>query len=316
MAEPPVLRTVFMGSPALAVPSLRALAEAPDFDLHGVVTVGDARRSRRGAEVPTPVGEAALELDIPLIRWERGQRREVEAQITAMRPDLIVVIAFARILRPSLLQVPRLGCVNLHASILPWGRGASPIQHALLEGLDETGWTVMLMDEGLDTGPLLVTRTLSIEEDWNAGDLGLAMSEMGPGVLISALRNWRDGVIEPRVQPEEGVTFTRKIPREAGVLDWSLPALDLHRLVRALNPEPGAWCRRRSARLGILRTRPAEGSGEAGTVLEAPKGALRIACGKGALDLLELKPEGKGRMPAADYLRGRPFSPGEGLDRG
>ncbi len=316
MADTKALRTVFMGSPELAVPCLKALHEASDFDLVRVVTLGDARRARRGKAVPTPVGQAALDLGLPLIRWQRGDRVAVEAELAELAPDLIVVIAFARILKPSLLAIPRMGCVNLHASLLPWGRGASPIQQALLDGLDETGWSVMLMDEGLDTGPVLAKGALSIEPHWNAGDLGAALAEAGPKLLLSSLRDWRDGRIRPEPQPKEGVTLTRKIPREAGALDWEEPALSLARRVRALSPEPGTWCRRDGARLGIVEARASEGSAEPGTVLETPGGILRVACGKGALDLLTVKPEGKRPMPASDYLRGRPLQPGTRLERG
>ncbi len=316
MADTKALRTVFMGSPELALPCLKALHDASDFDLLRVITLGDARRARRGKAVPTPVGQAALDLGLPLTRWQRGDRLAVEAELADLAPDLVVVIAFARILKPSLLAIPKMGCVNLHASLLPWGRGASPIQQALLDGLDRTGWSVMLMDEGLDTGPVLARGALDIDPGWNAGDLSAALAEAGPDLLLSALRDWRDGRIEAEAQPEEGATLTRKIPREAGALDWKEPAESLARRVRALSPEPGCWCRRDGARLGLVEARVAEGSGVPGTVLQASAGILRVACGDGALDLVGVKPEGKRPMSAADYLRGRPLAAGARLERG
>ena len=310
------LRTVFMGSPALAKSSLIALCDAPDFDLIRVVTLPDARRSRRGKPVATPVGQVALELEIPLTRWGRGDRVAVESLLAEEVPDLIVVIAFARILKPSLLDIPKMGCVNLHASLLPWGRGASPIQQSLLEGLPETGWSAMLMDEGLDTGPVLAKTALNIEDIWNAGDLVLALSHEAPGFLLKSLRAWRDGRITPLAQSDTGATLTRKIPKEAGALDWTEPALKLHRRIRALNPEPGTWCTRDGARLAVLEVAGAEGEGSPGEVLVAPKGVLRVACGEGALDLLSVKPQGKRPMAASDYLRGRPLEPGHRLEQG
>jgi methionyl-tRNA formyltransferase len=316
MAKSKLLRTVFMGSPELAVPSLRSLAAAPDIDLCRVVTLGDARRSRRGKAVPTPVGEAALELELPLTRWERGDRLAVEADLAAEAPDLIIVIAFARILKPSLLALPRMGCVNLHASLLPWGRGASPIQQAILDGLTETGWSAMLMDEGLDTGPVLARQKVNIADRWDAGDLGLALAEAGPDFLLQSLRDWGDGQIQPESQDGSMATLTRKIPREAGALDWEESAIQLDRRIRALTPDPGVWCRRQAARLGILEARLASGNGKPGEVLDAPSGTLRVACGKGALDLLKIRPEGKRPMSVEDYLRGRPLGHNERLERG
>ena len=309
------LRTVFMGSPELAVPCLNALSQAPDIDLIRVITLPDARRSRRGTPVPTPVGQAALDLEVQLTRWGRGDRVAV-ALLAEDAPDLIVVIAFARILKPSLLAIPKMGCVNLHASLLPWGRGASPIQQSLLEGLTETGWSAMLMDEGLDTGPVLAKKTLSIEDNWNAGDLSEALGDVAPDFLLESLLAWRDGNVSPEPQPTSGATLTRKIPKEAGALDWAEPALDLHRRIRALNPEPGTWCLRDGARLAVIKSVLASAEGSPGEVLEAPKGVLRVACGEGALDLLTLKPQGKRPMPAGDYLRGRPLEPGQSLEQG
>jgi methionyl-tRNA formyltransferase len=310
------LRTVFMGSPELAQSSLIALSKAPDFDLIRVVTLPDARRSRRGKPVATPVGQAALDLELPLTRWGRGDRLAVESLLAEEAPDLIVVIAFARILKPSLLAIPKMGCVNLHASLLPWGRGASPIQQSLLEGLDETGWSAMLMDEGLDTGPVLAKNSCSIEDNWNAGDLSEALAQAAPDFLLESLRAWREGDIVPKTQPDTGATLTRKIPKEAGALDWKKPALDLHRQIRALNPEPGTWCMRDAARLFVIESAPAAAAGLPGEILEAPKGVLRVACEDGALDLLTVKPQGKRPMPAGDYLRGRPLEPGESLEQG
>lgn len=309
------LRIAFMGSPDLGLPSLRALHAAPDLGLVQVVTLGDARRSRRGRPVPTPVGAAALELDLPLLRWERGGRRAIESALAGLGLDLIVVIAFARILRPSLLGLPRLGCLNLHASLLPWGRGASPIQQAILEELPETGWSAMLMEAGLDTGPVLDTLALPVAPRWNAGDLYAALAERSADFLLASIRGYRDGRLRPRPQPESGATYAGKIPAEAGALDWTLPAAELDRRIRAYTPSPGCWCRRDGERLGVLAAEPLAATANPGAV-SAESGELRVGCGEGSLRLLAVKPPGGRPMAVGAYLNGRPFAPGEGLEAG
>ena len=311
------LRVAFMGSPALGVPALRALHAAPDIELVQVVTLGDRRRGRRGGTVPTPVGEAALDLDVALLRWERGDRAAVEAVLAPLALDVIVVIAFARILPPPLLALPRLGCLNLHASLLPWGRGASPIQHAILEGLAESGWSAMLMDAGLDTGPVLTTHALTLNARWTAGDLTDALAACAGPFLLRALRGWRDGELAPVAQDDNAATLTRKIPAEAGGLDWSLPAVALDRRVRAYSPSPGAWCRRDGERLGLLAVAPAPRQGDAapGEVMAA-RPRLLVACGEGALELQRVQPPGRRPMDAPSYLNGRPLRVGERLENG
>jgi len=311
------LRIAFMGSPDLGVPCLQALHDAPDLDLVQVVTLGDRRRGRRGKPVPTPVGAAALERGLPLLRWEKGERLAVEAELAKCDLDLVVVIAFARILRPSLLDLPRLGCMNLHASLLPWGRGASPIQQAILEGLSESGWSAMLMDVGLDTGPVLAKSALAVEPRWNSGDLYRALAENSALILLESIRGYRDGALVPEPQPDEGVTYAGKIPADAGAIDWRLPAADLDRRIRAYTPSPGCWCLREGERLGVLEAEPTWGDVDAvpGTVFVSG-GELRVACGEGALSLRSLKPAGKRPMPAAAYLNGRPLDTGDRLAPG
>ncbi len=314
---PAVLRIAFMGSPELAVPSLAALAAAPDLELRQVVTLGDRRRGRRGEAVPTPVGAAALALELPLLRWEKGDAAAVTAALAPQALDAIVVIAFARLLGPELLALPRLGCLNLHASLLPWGRGASPIQQALLEGLTETGWSAMLMDAGLDTGPVLAQQSLAVSPRWTAGELSAALAAAAPAFLLSALRGWRDGSLQPSPQPAAGITLTRKLPRAAGALDWSESARQLDRRLRALSPRPGCWCHRDGKRLAVLRAQPAPGrAGAAPGEVLALRPQLLIACGEEALALEWVQPPGRRPMPAAAYLSGRPLALGQRLENG
>ncbi len=311
------LRIAFMGSPDLGLPCLEALHDAADMDLRQVVTLGDARRGRRGKAQPTPVGQRALDLSLPLRRWERGDRTAVEAELAAMDLDLIVVIAFARILRPSLLALPRLGCLNLHASLLPWGRGASPIQQSVLEGLDETGWSAMLMEAGLDTGPVLDRLPIKLDPRWNSGLLYAALKDCAAPFLLKSIRALRDGLLKAETQDDSLASYAGKIPSGAGALDWSLSAAELDRRILAYTPAPGCWCRRDGEKLSILEAeaRP-DGAGEAGSLIPGERGELIVACGQGALSLLRVKPAGKGAMAAADYLNGRPFAPGAGLERG
>jgi methionyl-tRNA formyltransferase len=306
-----------MGSPELALSSLAALAAGPDLELLQVVTLGDRRRGRRGEAVPTPVGQAALAAGLPLLRWEKGDAAAVTAALAALELDAIVVIAFARLLGPELLGLPRLGCLNLHASLLPWGRGASPIQQAILDGLTETGWSAMLMDRGLDTGPLLATQRLAVAPRWTAGALSTALAAAAPAFLLATLRAWRDGTLHPRSQPTAGATYAAKLPPGAGALDWALPALTLDRRLRALSPEPGCWCQREGERLGVLSAQPVAGRpGAAPGEVLALKPQLLIACGEGALALEQVQPPGRRPLAAAAYLNGRPLAIGQRLENG
>jgi len=311
------LRVAFMGSPDLGVPCLEALREAEDMDVVQVLTLGDARRGRRGEARPTPVGEAALDLGLPLRRWQRGDRAAVESELAALELDIIVVIAFARILRPSLLARPRLGCLNLHASLLPWGRGASPIQQAVLEGRSETGWSAMLMEAGLDTGPVLDRLPLALAPRWTSGRLYAELKDVAAPFLVKTLRAHRDGLLAAELQDDSVASYAGKIPAVAGALDWSLPAAELDRRILAYTPAPGCWCRRGGDKLSIIEAevRP-EAGGEAGSLLPGDRGELIVACGEGALSLLRVKPAGKGPMAAADYLNGRPFAASDKLEQG
>ncbi|MDP6419355.1 MAG: methionyl-tRNA formyltransferase [Candidatus Krumholzibacteria bacterium] len=312
------LRIVFLGTPELAIPCLEVLHGAQDVDLRLVVTPGDRRRGRGRAASPTPVGQRAGELGLPLLKWERGDRLSVEKAVRAEAPDLVIVLAFSRILKSTFLEIPRLACLNLHASLLPWGRGASPIQQAILEGLPRSGWTAMKMDEGLDTGEILEQHPLEIASRWTAGDLQEALKETSAGFLMEVLQKWRAGEIQSSPQKEEEATHCPKIPASAGAIDWNRNAVELERRIRAFDPAPGSWCRREGKRLGILNaeilsedetTRPGE-------VLSASDEGLDVSCGKGVLRILHLRPEGRKAQAVADYLRGRPLAAGSILEQG
>lgn len=230
---------VFMGSPGFAVPSLRALADV--YPVVGVVTQPDREAGRGRTLVAPPVKEAALQLGLPVIQPEKLRDPEAMTQLQAWSPDLIVVAAFGQILRPAVLNLPRFGCVNVHGSLLPRWRGAAPIQAAILAGDPDTGITIMKMDSGVDTGPMLSQRATPIESDDTAGSLFEKLSVLGAELLMETLPGYLQGLIQPLPQPEEGVTYASMLRKEDGLLDFTRPAEELARLVRAFNPWPGAY---------------------------------------------------------------------------
>ncbi|MCX7608751.1 MAG: methionyl-tRNA formyltransferase [Anaerolineales bacterium] len=296
------LRIVFMGSPDFAVPTLEALAAR--YPIVGVVTQPDRPAGRGGTLKPPAVKEAALRLGLPVIQPEKLRQPEAMAQLRAWAPDLIVVAAFGQILRQEVLDLPPLGCINVHASLLPRWRGAAPIQAALLAGDAETGVTIMKMDAGVDTGPILAQRAIPIAPDETGGSLFEKLSRLGADLLLETLPRYVSGEIVPRPQPEEGVTYAPMLKKEDGLLDFSQPAAALERRVRAMNPWPGAYFEWRGAPLKVLRARVGEakspGAGRRLTV----EGRPALGCGEGILILEEVQPAGKRPMPGKAFLAG------------
>ena len=235
------------------------------------------------------------------------------ARIAAARPEALVVAAYGRILPQAVLDLAPLGALNIHASLLPRWRGAAPIQHALLAGDRETGVSIMKMEAGLDTGPVLAQRALPIGADDDAGTLHDRLAALGAGLIVTSLAEVAAGRARFVPQSAEGVTYAPKIDKRDALLDWARSALELERQVRALRPSPGARASLRGEPLKIWRARAAEGRGTPGTVLAAGAGCLRIACGEAALDITELQRAGSRRLSAAEFLRGFPLAPGEQL---
>ena len=293
-----MLRLAFMGSPDFAVPALRALHAA-----HNVVVVyaQPPRPAGRGQrETPCPVHRAALDLGIPVRTPARVKRDVVEhAAFAALDLDVAVVAAYGLILPPAMLDAPRRGCLNIHASLLPRWRGASPIQSAILAGDAESGVTIMRMEEGLDTGPMLLAEAVPITQRMTAGALHDALSPLGARLILRALAE--DPPATP--QPEDGITYAPKITREDGRIDWRQDAEALDRRIRALP----CFFTHDAETLRLLEAEPADGTGPPGTILDA---APRIATGRGALRLLRLQRAGRGALPAADFLRGYALPPG------
>ncbi|GAB4416215.1 MAG: methionyl-tRNA formyltransferase [Anaerolineales bacterium] len=298
---PETTKIVFMGSPDFALQTLRALHE--NYPLAGVVTQPD-RAAGRGRELkPPPVKTLALELGIPVIQPEKLSQPDAVAQLKAWSPDLIVVAAFGQILKQDVLDLPKLGCINVHASLLPRWRGAAPINAAILHGDEETGITIMKMDAGLDTGPILTQRAIRIAPDETAGSLFDKLSALGAGLLLETLPGYISGEIEPRPQPEEGATYAGMLKKQAGALDFSRPAIELERKVRAFNPWPGAYFDWDGNRLKVHRAGISPGKKREGQRL-AVNGLPAVGTSDGLLVLKEVQPAGKKRMDGKAFLAG------------
>jgi len=291
-----------MGSPQFAVPTLRALAEA--YPVVGVVTQPDKPAGRGRKPTPPPVKQVAQELGIPVMQPRRLRTPEAFEQLQAWQPDLIVVAAYGQILRPNVLALPKYGCINVHASLLPRWRGASPIQHAILHGDEETGITIMVMDEGMDTGPILSQEALTIAPDDTAATLSEKLSALGARLLLATLPGYLSGEIQPRPQPEEGVTYAPLLKKTDGRLDFAEPADALARKVRAFNPWPGAFTEWKRGPLKMHRAHalamPSPGAG----VRLVAEGKPAIGTSDGVLVLDEVQPAGKKPMPGEVFLRG------------
>jgi methionyl-tRNA formyltransferase len=292
---------VFMGSPDFSLPALRALSKA--YDLVGVVTQPD-RASGRGRELKAPpVKRLALELGIPVMQPEKLRQPEAMQQLRLWNPDLIVVAAFGQILRKDVLDLPRHGCINVHASLLPRWRGAAPINAAILHGDEETGITIMRLDVGLDTGPMLSKRSMRITRDETAGSAFEKLSQLGAGLLLETLPDYLSGQLTPTPQPEEGVTYAPMIKKEEGRLDFNQDADALERRVRAFNPWPGAFMDFDGGLLKIHRARVDGRLAAAGQRLVF-QDQPAVGAGDGILILEELQPAGKKPMSGKAFLAG------------
>jgi len=294
-------QVVFMGSPDFSLPTLRLLADS--YQVVGVVTQPD-RASGRGRELkPPPVKLLAQELGIPVIQPEKLRQPEAMEQLRLWNPDLIVVAAFGQILKKDVLYLPRFGCLNVHASLLPRWRGAAPINAAILHGDEETGITIMKMDVGLDTGPMLAQRSIPLTREDTAGSVFEKLSQLGADLLIETLPAYLSGKIEPVAQPEEGMTYAPMLKKEEGQLDFTHPADELERRVRAFNPWPGAFMNFDGTLLKVHRAHVEEGAAEVGQRLvyhDQPA----VGTGNGLLILDEVQPAGKKTMSGKSFLAG------------
>ena len=262
----------------------------------------------------SPVKQLSLKHGLSLHQPPSLKSEEARQPIIEARPDVMVVAAYGLILPQAALDIPRLGCLNIHASLLPRWRGAAPIQRAILAGDAETGVTIMRMEAGLDTGPMLHKESLPIADTDTAGSLHDRLAEMGARLIVEALARLERGDLAGEIQPVEGVTYAAKLAKAEAALDWRQPALQLDRAVRAFNPFPGATAQIDGQAVKIWRAEPASGRGEPGMMLAADAEGIVVACGEGALRLTELQKAGGKRLPAADFLRGFALRPGQRFD--
>ena len=298
------MRIVFMGTPDFAVPALEALIAAG----HEVACVycQPPRPAGRGKkDRPTPVHARAEALGLKVRHPVSLRDATAQAEFAALGADVAVVVAYGLILPQAVLDAPRLGCVNIHASLLPRWRGAAPIHRAIMAGDAETGVCIMRMEAGLDTGPVLLRGRTAIGAEETTGELHDRLARMGADLVVEALAGLETLVPEP--QPDEGVTYAQKIDKAEARIDWSRPAVEMDRLIRGLSPFPGAWTWIGGERVKLLASRMGEGRGAPGEVLDD---ALSVACGQGAVQLLRLQRAGRGAQDREAFLRGMPVPPG------
>lgn len=311
------LRIIFMGTPELAAASLSVLLREPGFQIVAVVTQPDRPKGRDLKLQASPVKELAVKAGLPVLQPAKAREESFIAELRALQPELIAVAAFGQILPKAILDLPRWGCLNVHTSLLPKYRGASPIQSAILNGETETGVTIMRMDVGLDTGDSLTQRTTPIRDEDNAATLHDRLAQLGAELLVQTIPDYVAGKIQPQPQQHELATHVAKIKKEEGRIDWQQPARSIWNRIRAFTPWPGAFtflpAQPRPVLLKIWQAEIMSGQGTPGEILTADKKGVMIACGEGALRVTSLQREGGRRMIAAEFLAGHPLRAGTKL---
>lgn len=308
------MRIVFCGTGEIGAPALEALLASKKHTVVGVITQPDKPAGRDLKPRASVIKQIALAQNLPVQQPEKLRSAAALEDLRALAPDLMVVAAYGQILPKSVLETPRLGCLNLHASLLPRHRGASPIHAAILAGDHETGITVMYMDEGLDTGDILLAQKLAIGSDETTGQLHDRLADLAAPCLLEALDLLELGNA-PRIPQDNALaTYAPKLKKTDGHLDWHQPAEALATRIRAMSPWPGATTPLAGQTLKIHAAATDSASGAPGEILASAPGVLRVACGSGSLVLLSLQLEGRKRLPAAEFLRGHPLAPGTRLD--
>ncbi|MDO5775428.1 MAG: methionyl-tRNA formyltransferase [Eubacteriales bacterium] len=314
------MRVIFMGTPDFAASNLEAIYKA-GYEIIAVVSQPDKPVGRHSELKPTEVKRKALELGISeILQPEKASDPDFIAHIRELKPDVIVVTAYGKILKKELLDIPKYGCINVHASLLPRWRGAAPIQWAVIEGDKETGVTSMLMDEGLDTGDMLMVRKIVPAADETGGSLFDKLAALGAELICDTLKGVEEGSLKPIPQPEEGSCYAKTLSKDMGNIDWNKDAAGIERLIRGLYPWPGTFTYYNGSMLKIHKAKLADHKVFAdgttpGTAL-AKDGKLYVAAGDGAIEITELQPESKKRMKTADYLRGNTIDGIFGRERG
>ncbi|NPA48541.1 MAG: methionyl-tRNA formyltransferase [Thermodesulfobacteria bacterium] len=304
------LRLVFMGTPQFAVPILKALLESED-EVVAVVTQPDKPAGRGKKLTPPPVKVLAQQYGVPVLQPSKIKDPNFLEELRRLAPDAIVVAAYGKILPKEILELPPLGCINVHASLLPKFRGAAPINWAIIAGEKETGVTIMQMDEGMDTGDILLMEKIPIAPDETAGTLHDKLSQLGAKLIVKALKDLKEGRLKPRKQPEEGVSYAPMLRKEDGLLDFSRPAEELANLIRGLDPWPTAYAYFRGKLIKFFKPEVSEEKeGSPGEILGLEDGALLVGTGKGVLKVREVQLEGKKKISAEEFFRG--YRPGVG----
>jgi methionyl-tRNA formyltransferase len=304
------MRLVFLGTPAFAVPTLERAAAA-GHQIVEAVTQPDRPRGRGQNPAPPPVKEAAERLGIPVYQPERVRRPEAVEHLRALAPDAMVVVGYGQIIPQSVIDIPRLGILNVHASLLPKYRGAGPIQWAIVRGETRTGVTIMRIDAGLDTGDMLLKAETEIGPEENAMELGRRLSAMGGDLLVEALEGLAAGRITPEKQDNSQATYAPLLKKEDGLIDWNLSAAEIHNRIRGLQPWPGAYTGLRGQTLHIWKAKVGQAAGLSGSIVSVKP--LIVACGRGSLELEELQLEGRKRLAAAEFANGQRLKENEVL---
>lgn len=306
------MRIVFMGTPEFAVPSLEILKEN-GYDVVGVFTQPDRPKGRGNKLTPSPVKVTAEKYGIPVFQPEKIRKTGVE-DLRALQPDLCVTAAFGQILSQEVLDIPPMGNINVHASLLPKHRGSAPIAWAIMQADRKAGVTTMMMDKGIDTGDMLLTAETEIEETETCGELTERLSRIGAELLLKTVREMEAGTLKRTPQDHEHMTYDPMLDKQFGIPDWTMDADRVRGQINGLNPWPCVSVETEGGRLKLLRAALADGNGEPGEVLKAdPKSGLVVACGNGAVRILELQAPGGKQMKAPDYLRGHTIEVGKKL---
>lgn len=305
------LKTIFMGTPDFAVPCLEVLQAKTE--VLAVITQPDRPKGRGHNLQASPVKQKALEYNLPVLQPEKIKTEEFTAELERLQPDLIVVVAFGQILSQRILDIPPLGCVNVHASLLPRYRGAAPIHWSIINGEKETGVTTMLMDAGLDTGDMLLKDKVTITEEMTTEELHDQLMAMGGKLLAETIDGLANGTITPEKQDYSISNYAGMLNKETGHIDWSKSAVEIHNLIRGLNSWPVAWSMKDGKNYKFWRTKVENRNSDKapGTVVELRKNSFCLATGEGLLEVLEIQPPSKKRMSAGDLLRGHGVAVGD-----
>ena len=308
------MKIIFFGTPEFAVPSLKALIDSKN-DVVGVVCQPDRPKGRGRKLTPPPTKVVATENQIQVLQPDKIKTGDFFYELEKLKPDLICVTAYGKIIPGSILELPKHGCINVHASLLPKYRGAAPINWAIINGEKNTGITTMQMDEGMDTGDMLLKEEIQIDDDETSIEISEKLSRIGAELLTETIVHLEDGKLKPIKQNDDEATYAPMLKKEIGKIDWNQAAVDINNLIRGTQPWPGAFTKLGNKTLKIFKAKVSKDEGKPGLVLQSDPGVLKIATGNGSLDILELQLEGSKRIKAEDFLRGNKIEVGAMLNK-